>query len=147
MSDTEDTWAKVEVIFAGTRDNGKDAAIAFYEVGKPDERIVFTTPKTVRAWRAEVIGGVYEFERNGPHFRLNRTFKRGSGDERVPTWRAEQEAGEVAAKARKLVEAERKKGKDSVTELLAPMRKRYHATDHYTRLALEVVLLNALRRG
>lgn len=53
------------------------------------------------------------------------------------------DASRVAERARK-IEAEAK-GDDKLGKLLAPLRQRYLATDRIGRLALEVVVLSAIR--
>ena len=54
-------------------------------------------------------------------------------------WQAESEAEEVAHRAKKM-------RLDDMTALLAPIRKQYQRTDSIGRLALQVVLLDALRK-
>lgn len=143
MSDAQ--FTPVEAIFAGWRLYSKSKVILFYI--NQTERAVFDSPRTRKLFKHAVVGGVYLLERNGDSFRFSNKLLRHSEDPRTAQWHAEQTAADVAERADKLLAAERAKGKDALRALLAPMRREYHSTNHIGRLALEVVLLDALRHS
>jgi hypothetical protein len=63
----------------------------------------------------------------------------------IASWQAQHDARRVAARARKL-EAEMAKD-NKLSKLLAPLRQQYTATDRIGKLALEVVVLDTMRKG
>lgn len=93
-----------------------------------------------------VPGGVYEVLMNDAQakggFKWLRTYPdRGA----VAGWQAQSEAAEVAHRALKLEKEEGKR--NEMLKALNPVRVAYRRTDRIGRLALEVVLLDLLRRG
>lgn len=102
-----------------------------------------------------VVGGAYVFDGalddNGRMVKVRGNYKFDPAvHERVivnkawaAVWQACSDGARVAARARKL-EADLAKD-DKLRKLISPLRQRYGATDKIGRLALEVVVLNALR--
>jgi hypothetical protein len=145
-----DGWADIEVIYAGRRESTRkdtpEPYMLCYTVTDQNDELVFTNPKTIKLFKNAIIGGVYKAQRKVDSFRLTTNFIRSSGSLKVPGWRAEERGMEVAMKARRLIAAEKTKGNESIQELMTPIREAYGKTDYIGRLAIEVVVLAALRR-
>lgn len=146
MTDTEG-YSLVEATYAGRRESydGKTFIVFYLAGGKEDA--TFSSPKSLKLFRNAVIGGVYTLQRKDNSFIFSDKFLRASGDTRTAEWKAADTAFEVTIRARKVIAAEKAKGSESITVALAPFRAEYAKTNLIGRLALEVVLLNALRRG
>jgi hypothetical protein len=150
MSDTTestDGFVPVDAIYAGRRETtaGK-LMIVFYLVAQPTESAIFSSPKFMRRFRTAPIGGVYTHLRNGDTFRLSDRLVRSSKDERIAGWQSADDTVDVTIRARKRIAEERTKGKANMMLALEPFRAEYARTDYVGRLAMEVVLLTALRR-
>lgn len=147
-TNTDDGYEPVETIFAGRRTGvNKKPFIVFYLVGKPDETATFDSKSALRRFRHAVIGGIYQHMRKDASFRLSETYLRSSQDDRVAEWKAADEAHEVSVRAVKTLHEAREGSKKRLMTALEPFRDEYASTDYIGRLALEVVLLAALRRG
>ena len=101
--------------------------------------------------KPRVVGGIYKVEGtvdDGKIVRVETEFSY-TGDTVEPKMRAALEAHNdavrVAERARKIEATDGQR--DTLAILLQPLRKRHSMTDAIGKLALEVVLLNALRRG
>lgn len=148
MSDTE-TRVPTETVYAGQR-LARDGSlfVVFYLIGS-DKDAAFSAPKTVKMLRHAVIGGVYVHTRdkdNETTWYISDKYVRASGNSRVAEWKAAHDAAHVEIRAQKRMEDDKKKVSGSVAEMLVPIRDEYNKTDRLGRLALEVVLLEALRR-
>lgn len=147
-TDTNEGFVPVETIFAGRRTgDNKKPFILFYIAGKGDETAEFDSKTALRRFRHAVIGGVYQHMRKDGSFKLSERYLRYSGDERVATWKAADEAHEVSVRAKKLLQEARDGSKKQLATAIEPFRAEYAGTDYIGKLALEVVLLAALRRG
>lgn len=147
-SDNNDGFEPVEAIFAGRRTGAnKKSFIVFYLAGKGDETAIFESKTALRRFRHAVIGGIYVHTRKDASFVLSETYVRSSSDARIAEWKAADEAHDVAIRATKLLQAARDDSKKRLMSAIEPFRMEYADSDYIGKLALEVVLLAALRRG
>jgi hypothetical protein len=144
MTEQNDGFVPVEAIFAGRRETKDNkVAIVFYLLNEKRLALFEDGRSKFRA----VIGGVYVLAQKGESFRLSDKYVRPSNDPQVAEWQAADEAVDVAIRARKLIAQQRKDAKASILRAVEPFREEYRRTDRIGRLALEVVLLHALRQG
>ena len=96
--------------------------------------------------RVFVVGGVYEIPStpDGTTANLaNPTFKRLYPDQELRIqWEARDQAEHAALRALKL----EKQSKAAIETAIEPVRRVYHRTDALGKLALELILLRALRK-
>lgn len=147
MTTEDDGFEPVEIIYAGKREGTKGTFLIFYNVVNEDEDLTFQSTNVLKTFRHAVIGGVYLAHRKDLSFKFSNKYLRASGSPRVAEWLAADTAHDVTAKARKLLALEKEKSRGSVAELLVPLRREYLKTDRIGRLALEVIVLEALRRS
>lgn len=139
-------FQKREVVCVGrVRAKGDKLGVKFAvldDEGRPGETAIFGG----RQVRHCVAGGVYGVLLGAKGARGEFTWLRTYPDEAaVARWQAESDAAEVAHRARKLEKnADRR---NEMVEALAPVREAYGRADRIGRLALEVVLLEYLRRA
>lgn len=131
-------------IYAGRRQGAKGVMLSW--IGRDDgEEGFFSSPAVLKQFKRSIIGGIYELSRHGSSFRFSNVYLGFSDSAKLAEWRAADQAYEVTARARKFMEAEKAKGKEALLEMLQPFHKQYIETDTVGKLALEVVLLAALR--
>jgi hypothetical protein len=127
-----------------------------YEKGKAllpsDDRISVFGVKRGKA-QPRVVGGFYEWEGivdpTGKVTTIRREEPKFSGrvvdTEFITSWETHSKAAETAHRARK-VEAKLRSESD-LSATLAPIKRIYSKTDRIGQLAIEVVVLNELRKG
>lgn len=105
-----------------------------------------------RAERPGIIGGVYHARgvvEGGRLIKLVCSGFKWTGDkhldsEQVAGFKLRHDAAELTQRSRKLEKTEA--DNSVVAKVLAPLKKRYEATDYLGRLAIEVLVLTELRR-
>lgn len=146
MTEHDDGFVPIETIFAGRRETDDKIALVFHVIDEA-RMALFDGTKTLRQFRSAVIGGVYVHSHKGESYRLSDQYVRPSHDPRIAEWQAANDAVDVAVRAHKLIVQQRQNAKSSILRAVEPFREEYRRTDRIGRLALEVVLLHALRSG
>lgn len=136
---------KVLVICAGKRNNSGKARMMFARADEMDT--MFTVKATVcRGYR---LGGIYEIGEEGNTVRFPRAhaaYRKNYDDvDRIAKWQIAEDRAEIELRNTRQ-HKDKTAAVEGAMELLKPFRELYRTTDRTGRLALEVTILEYLRR-